>query len=72
MQKKLVTELLGENSKLTNDAFASGDQKKINWKKMPLQKRSRRTGIVRWPILENDLLEWIKEERKKELPVSTT
>lgn len=40
--------------------------------KMPQQKRARRSGTVRWPALEQDLLLWIKEQRKKGLSISTT
>lgn len=41
-------------------------------KKMPLQKRAKRSGTIRWPNLEKDLLQWITDQREKGLSVSTT
>lgn len=38
---------------------------------MPKTKRSRRSGRVRWPQLEDKLEEWVKEERDKGIAVST-
>lgn len=39
--------------------------------KMPRQKRARRGGKVSWPVLEANLEKWIKDQREKNLPVST-
>ncbi|KFM74964.1 hypothetical protein X975_20025, partial [Stegodyphus mimosarum] len=38
---------------------------------MPQQKRAKRSGTVRWPNLEDDLADWIKEQRGKGMAVST-
>ncbi|KFM63799.1 Pogo transposable element with KRAB, partial [Stegodyphus mimosarum] len=40
-------------------------------KNMPQQKRAKRSGTVRWPNLEDDLADWIKEKRGKGMAVST-
>lgn len=40
-------------------------------KKMPHLKRARRGGKSNWPILEENLAQWVKEQRKKGLAIST-
>ena len=44
---------------------------KADIEKMPLQKRSRRSGIVKWPNLENILAKWIKKQKENGISVST-
>ncbi|KFM71972.1 Pogo transposable element with KRAB, partial [Stegodyphus mimosarum] len=38
---------------------------------MPQQKRAKRSGTVKWPNLEDDLADWIKEQQGKGMAVST-
>lgn len=38
---------------------------------MPKTKRARRNGTIAWPALEDNLEEWIKEQRGKGLSIST-
>lgn len=40
-------------------------------KEMPKSKRARRSGVVVWPNLENNLAKWVKEQREKGMPIST-
>ena len=44
--------------------------KKANIEIMPLQKRTR-SGIIKWPNLENNLAKWIKKQRENGISDST-